>query len=778
MGFVDHLSSLAEGGETLLVVHQKPVLRNGEHQLHGDGAIKCVWPAFLPARYTPARAAMGDAWYANTGAFIVDRFPDGKPRAGAAFCEYVLVMVLDDIGTKAKVPPLEPTWKMETSPGNYQWGYVFSEQPRAEAFAAAIVAIADAGYTDRGATNPVRNFRLPGSVNIKPGRGGFASLLTEFHPDREFTLAGICAALGVTPGEASSRGGLGARSPTLADDGLDDVLAWLTAEGLILDRGNASGWWGVICPNEAEHSDGNPEGRYLPANRAYTCLHEHCGDWNSERFLAWVADEGGPDQSPGLRSELLAATMAVVLAKLTPGDLFRDDPAAQLADIERRELGRVEKDAWYTRFAYNQDDENYFDLTTRREVSRSTFNALYRHITCLSRHAVGKGSRKIEASVCFDENREDRGALALVGITYAAGDDVVVFRDGDAFGNRWRDARPDVSGASGSAQPWLDHCAALIPNVAEREHVLDVMAFKTQFPGRKINHAVLHAGDEGCGKDTMWAPFLWAVCGPALRNRGMMDNDTISSQWGYQLESEVLVINELREPDAGDRRAFANRLKPIIAAPPEMLPINRKGLAPYNMVNRVFVLAFSNDPLSISLASQDRRWFCVWSHAPRMSVVAAADMWTWYSNGGFESIAAWLLARDVSALNVSAAPMMTEFKENLIEHSRSGAESFLVGMMLSRAGEFARGVVGSPFHALCDRLAGAAPTGMKIPPAALLHAFVEAGWIDCGRVHSAEHPSKKHVFCAPGLDIQMTKSELRREAEPVMSTLGRMSVVK
>lgn len=209
MGLVDHLFSLAEGGETLLVVQQKPVLRNGEQHLHGDGAVKCVWPAFLPAHYTPARAARGEAWYANTGSFVVGRFPEGKPRAGAAFCDYVLVMVLDDIGTKSKAPPLEPTWKMETSPGNYQWGYVFSEQPRAEVFAAAILAIAEAGYTDRGATNPVRNFRLPGSVNLKPGRDRFASVLSEFHPDREFTLAGICAAMGVTPGEAASLGSRG-----------------------------------------------------------------------------------------------------------------------------------------------------------------------------------------------------------------------------------------------------------------------------------------------------------------------------------------------------------------------------------------------------------------------------------------------------------------------------------------------------------------------------------------------------------------------------------------
>ena len=73
-----------------------------------------------------------------------------------------------------------------------------------------------------------------------------------------------------------------------------------------------------------------------------------------------------------------------------------------------------------------------------------------------------------------------------------------------------------------------------------------------------------------------------------------------------------------------------------------MLPINRKGLHPYDMVNRMFVLAFSNDPVPISLDSQDRRWFCVWSTAPRMNPETAAAMWRWYKSGGYEAIAHWL----------------------------------------------------------------------------------------------------------------------------------------
>ena len=183
MQFVEYLVSLAPEGETSLVVRQKPQLKDGELQFHADGAIKCTWPAFLP---DINRIKPDQAWYGNTASFIIDRFKDGKPSASAANCEYCLVLVLDDVGTKSKEPPLAPTWIMETSEGSFQWGYAFAEdQPTKGEFSAAIKAIADAGYTDPGAINPVRNFRLPGSVNLKPGRDNFPARLVEFHPERQ-----------------------------------------------------------------------------------------------------------------------------------------------------------------------------------------------------------------------------------------------------------------------------------------------------------------------------------------------------------------------------------------------------------------------------------------------------------------------------------------------------------------------------------------------------------------------------------------------------------------
>lgn len=761
MDFLEFYTKLAPNGETALIVRQKPKLKNGQIQLHPDGAVICTWPAYLPDYPTKPDWAI----YGNTASFIIDRFKDGHVSASAANCEYVLVMVLDDVGDPEKAPntpALPPTWVMETSEGSFQWGYAFSEQPTKAEYAAAIRAIADAGYTDPGACNPVRNFRLPGSINLKPGRNSFASRLVEFHPEREYTLAEICTALQVTPAPAES---LGVRPIRLSDDGADDVMAWLSGQGLLLSLPNPAGWAGVICPNSGEHSDGNPEGRYSPATRSYCCLHSHCVDLDSHTFLDWVAANGGPKHAPGLREELLAAVMDQTLAKLKPTEAFPDKGAEVIAEVEKKQLDRVEKESWYERFAYIQNENAYFDMVDRREIGRGTFDALFRHVTCHSIHKTGKNPRRIEASVCFDENRQAKGALTVAGITYAAGETVLVSREGQVYGNRWSNARPAC--VAGDITPWLDHLHRMVPEEYEREHILNVIAHKIQHPDIKINHAILHIGNQGSGKDSLYEPFLWAVGGKrnSRRNVAVVKNEEVQSQWGYNYESEIMVFEELRQSEAKDRRALENHLKPIIAAPPEFISVNRKGMHPYQALNRMFVLAFSNERVPLSLPSEDRRWFVTYSAAPKMPDDDGKRFWDWMDNGGCSAVAAWLYKRDVSKFNPGGTPPLTEAKIIMIEQGRSTAESYLVEMIERRLGEFSSGVVAAPFYSLCDRLQGGAPMGTRVVQQALLHALKEAGWVDMGRLKSREFDTKKHIFCAPELADTATKSELRRIVE-------------
>jgi phage/plasmid-associated DNA primase len=286
--FLKFLATLAPEGETVLF---------GKAVQLEDGSL-----GYVPTDTLPPNAAT----YINTGSFIKARAKDGKLRAKLENMEHTCFLMCDDIGTKSKTPPLEPTWKIETSPGNFQWGYAFSDRPTKDEQAAAVKAIGAAGFSDPGASGAARWCRIPGSLNI---RKQFVAKLTEFHPERRFTLAGILEALGVTiDAEEVKR----ARVKTeraftqIEDDGGDDVLAWLAERGDVLaERPTADGCWHVRCPAAHEHSDGNERAGYWPATRGFKCLHSHGDDWKSNDFLQWVADQGGPEHTYGARPELL-----------------------------------------------------------------------------------------------------------------------------------------------------------------------------------------------------------------------------------------------------------------------------------------------------------------------------------------------------------------------------------------------------------------------------------------------------------------------------------------
>ena len=765
--FIDFICGLASKDETALLVKQvKRRKPKGAPQFYDDGTPKPEWVymAYLPDHKITA----GETWYMNTGSFIPKTFKD-RPRARLEHITHALAMMIDDVGSdKVTTPLLDPTWIIETSPGNFQWGYAFllDDQPTKAAFAAAVTAMAKAGYTDPGANSAVRNFRIPGAVHATKD---FVARLVEFHPDRLFTLEEILDAHDVTPAETST---LEYRSVPIEDTGGDNVLEWLSGNSFVLSGVSPAGWVDIICPNAGQHSDGRDEAGYRPVDRVFKCLHGHCVDYDSRKFLDYVRSKGGPDAKTGLREELLEKTHRDTLSKLKPTEEFPDEAKIALEQAEIRMISQAEQDTWFDRFAYLLPDDSYFDMKTRREIPRRGFNALFRHIACRSMHT----KRPCESSIYYDEGRNAAGPPVLSGLTYAAGEDTLVLMDGETLGNRWRDGRPKINRnaySDNDAQRWTDLCEWLLPEPAELNHCLDVMAFKLQFPKVKINHAILHGGRSGVGKDTMWAPFLWAVAGPGMANRKIVSNKELSGQWGYQLETEILIINELAEGSGAERRALANMLKPIIAAPPLTININRKMLHTYESLNRLFVLIFSNEHVPISLPSEDRRFGCMksdqgWvSGAPKDEAEGAA-FWHWLQfEGGYEACTAWLWRRDISAFNPAAAPPVTSWKLSMIDNSHTPVESEIIEQIRARESVFAGGAICSPLHRVVANLKRSVVKGdqsVKIHTHALLHALSEAGWVDKGQCHSRDHPSMKQVFVAPE-HARMSKSDARRLAE-------------
>ena len=95
------------------------------------------------------------------------------------------VLVCDDVGTKAKTPSLTPSYIIESSPGNFQYGYILtSPETDINKAKALINHLIKSGYTDAAAHGIVRLVRLPSGINGKnePDKIDFKVHLTYWDP--------------------------------------------------------------------------------------------------------------------------------------------------------------------------------------------------------------------------------------------------------------------------------------------------------------------------------------------------------------------------------------------------------------------------------------------------------------------------------------------------------------------------------------------------------------------------------------------------------------------
>lgn len=124
----------------------------------------------------------GALFEVNTVEVARDRFRRTKERWTGQ-----IAVVLDDVGSKAKRPPVLPTAIIETRPGNEQWVYAFNRIERDRTLIETILQSAIAGgITDPEAGGIARITRLPGSLPI--GKTHRAKLIwadwsRRFNPD-------------------------------------------------------------------------------------------------------------------------------------------------------------------------------------------------------------------------------------------------------------------------------------------------------------------------------------------------------------------------------------------------------------------------------------------------------------------------------------------------------------------------------------------------------------------------------------------------------------------
>ena len=431
-------------------------------------------------------------WYISVGS--VDGTMNDKGTAlkrGRANVVRMHFLMLDDIGgadqSKANEPPVQPTAKIVTSEDdqgndNMQWDYALepnADQPRYEAL---LEYCHEQGWGDGGAGGSYRICRIPGSANVKEGRGGYKSVVIDWHPDRCWGLDDLADKLGCTDldarvammatnkkGVRKSVGVVGV-SP-LAN--IDPLYDWLLANGHVV-QDNGGDFVDVSCPWMSDHTSGGSTAGYSPLgrgsgdwvqSRGFRCLHEsHKGRGFKVAMKAW-GEQGAPvvsgvDPLPWLQ------------AKFTYVGVGK-----QVADLEQRRLGGT----WLWDF------EDWGNMHKGRVM-------------------VPGRDAPIDMKTAFLESKKTHKVVDTIFWPVRADQDVaIVEQNSQERVNVY--APPNHAYSKADPDVFLDHIDFLLADDIERDLFLDWLAFKIQNPDIR-SYAVVMIAEDGFGVGRSWLKAL------------------------------------------------------------------------------------------------------------------------------------------------------------------------------------------------------------------------------------------------------------------------------
>jgi hypothetical protein len=217
---------------------------------------------------------------------------------------------------------------------------------------------------------------------------------------------------------------------------------------------------------------------------------------------------------------------------------------------------------------------------------------------------------------------------------------------------------PDpIVGDARLVAPWREHLERLYPDDAG--HIERWLAHRVQFPGVKINHALVLGGEQGIGKDTVLEPVKAAI-GPW--NWHDISPVQMIGRFNGWAKSIVLRISETRDLGDVDRCGFYEHCKVYMAAPPDVLRVDEKNLREHYILNVCGVIITSNHKTDgLYIPAGDRRHFVAWSSLTPKDF--PADYWPsiygWFAAGGAGHVAAYLRSFDLRGFDCKAPPPKT-----------------------------------------------------------------------------------------------------------------------
>tara|TARA_R110000851_G_scaffold129651_1_gene262712 strand:- start:355 stop:2844 length:2490 start_codon:yes stop_codon:yes gene_type:complete len=583
---------------------------------------------------------------------------DGKLHHRKDLFTSLRVVVLDDIGTKValeKIPAdFPPSYIIESSAGNFQYGYILDEPvdslPAAEAL---IQMVYESGYSDEGGKTPVKLVRMPEGVNGKKGeKGKFISALTTL-TDVTYSPQDILDKLhlnvnwsevlenadDVTKRRASKSLGSSpwadvAPQAQSMNGYIDPVLEYLyETDQVALD--NQGEWIEIKCPWGESHTTGSATARYAPLGRGTTvdtrgfkCFHEHCAHQKTKEFLNYIATTSGIQAGV-------------------------HDPAAELT----------------TRYVFDKVGNVIWDIKSdRRDImlATSSFATLHPHKTVIQNY---EGKDKLMSMTALWTTSRSR--VSVAGATYDPSTTArIVLSQGEKFVNlfsipEWGFGPVDNT----HVEKFMDYINYLIPAQESRDYFLMWLAAKCQDMAFKGAAIVMVANAQGVGRSTLADMIKTLMGGGNVADVPLADM-VGGSQFNEWQEKPFIVSEETLSADPKLQYNTYEKLKTYVDPRSRTITINPKFGMKREAATYASYLFLSNHTNAIAIPAEDRRFYVIDNaHTPAApSVFTALNKWlaeededglpTWGRH-----VYRWLQTVPVDIEYLTAPPPRTEAKD-------------------------------------------------------------------------------------------------------------------
>jgi len=674
------------------------------------------------------RARMGAVGVDNADLyFCTGLLRKGAERRKNGEVEAQVLLFADDVGTKVPFERWDtmfalgfpqPTFKIETSPGNETWGWKLggdaTSVERKEELIRLRAFMIERELTDE-ISDATRYLRLPWGHNSKPKykdskNRSPAVGYTDWSPENVVNDLDVLGRMlgGIDWRTRELPKGARTSSETIGSGGgkrdasMEDTYVRMAAEIGLNPYFKGDGVVGALCPNMAEHTIGTAQVEtgfdFIGQDGACYCNHASCRETRIPDFLATIRTQYEEHVSglnhAGKNEHGLPASASAFLAGVAFG--VDDETANRLVEEEANALAsrnarRVEQaketieqglDNLAERFVWVQEAEAFFDTKLRCMLSDK---ALIRHEDVKGYIKPGKVGAASAPNVlmahpglrnCFALTYKPGAADALVVANTESGTQALHV-------NGW--VGSNISRRAEPPKVWMELIEHLLPCPDFRNWFLDWNAYRVQNPGARTPVFPLIVGGQGTGKDLALAPLVTIEGSQNVQFVNMSRMDSAFNDW---MRSSLVVLPELKLSSDGK---LYNQLKDWTGQNAGRVQINTKYARTYTIEPSANFLAFTNHLDAVKgMEADDRRVATYVSPAEPKAVqwyTAAAPVLHGVAEA--ERVYDNLMSRDLSAFNPHQVPAaaITSKQRMLIDNLSEGGA--WVHDELSLGGNFA-----------------------------------------------------------------------------------------